>query len=200
MYGDIRNIFISHVHEDDEGVASIKSLLDTHGMTSRNGSITLDKFNTANNESYIKYQILTSHINWASVLVVYVSPDTKYSDWVNWEIEYARKQGKRIVGVWQRGDKGCDLPEALDRYADAIVGWNGESIIAAINGTFNGRSRIDASRKSGFESFIEEWGFPIALGLIAGTIYLRHTQSKRQVRVHPLLPHEPLNYYGGFRY
>ena len=52
-------------------------------MIVRNGSITVDKFNKAEtNEEYIKYQILAPRINWASVLVVYVSPDTKRSRWV----------------------------------------------------------------------------------------------------------------------
>ena len=54
---------------------------------------------------------------------------------MNWEIEYAAQQGKRIVGVWARGDRNCELPEALDDYADALAGWNGESIVEAINGT-----------------------------------------------------------------
>ena len=53
---------------------------------------------------------------------------------MNWEIEYAHKQGKRIVGVWERGERDCEIPEALERYGDALVGWHGESIIDAING------------------------------------------------------------------
>ncbi|WP_260440191.1 TIR domain-containing protein [Pseudomonas aeruginosa] len=73
-------------------------------------------------------------MNWAGVFICYVSPQTKNSDWVNWEIEYAAKQGKRIVGVWEHGEKECDLPEALKEYADALVGWNGDAIIDAING------------------------------------------------------------------
>ena len=114
-------------------------------MMCRDASITTDKFNAATNESYIKYQILAPRINWASVLVVYVSPDTKNSEWMNWEIEYAHKQGKRIVGVWERGARDCELPEALERYADAVVGWNGESIIDAIKGKSNTWYKQDGS-------------------------------------------------------
>ena len=80
------------------------------------------------------------------MLVVYISPETKNSDFVNWEIEYAHKQGKRIVGVWERGAKDCALPEALDRYADAVVGWNGESIVDAINGDSNDWHQPDGSQ------------------------------------------------------
>ena len=134
MTDDIRNVFISHIHEDDEGLPRLKNLVARHGMTCRDGSITTGKFNSATNEGYIKYEILAPRIKWASVLVVYISPETKNSDFVNWEIENAFKEGKRIVGVWAWGEKGCELPEALKKYADAIVGWNGESIVDAING------------------------------------------------------------------
>lgn len=179
---DIRNVFISHIHDDDEGVVRIKEIVKRHGMTVRNGSITADKFNNATNEDYIKYQILAPRVNWASVLAVYVSPETKNSWWVDWEIEYAYKQGKRIVGVWGWGEKGCDLPETLDRYADAVVGWNGESIVSAIDGTFNGRSRIHSAKRSSFEAFLKEWGPAIAVGVAAVGIgiYFGHNSKSTQ--------------------
>ncbi len=142
----IRNVFISHIHEDDEGLTDLKNLVARHGLICRDGSITKGKFNEAHNEDYIKYQILAPRINWCSVLVVYISPDTKNSDFVNWEIDYAQKQGKRIVGVWERGAKDCELPEALDQYADAVVGWNGESIVDAINGDSNDWHQPDGSQ------------------------------------------------------
>ena len=147
MPKELRNGFISHVHEDDDGLPRLKSLMENHGLVVRDGSITTDKFNRASNEEYIKTQILAPRINWASVLMVYISPETKNSKWVNWEIEYAHKQGKRIIGVWQRGQRDCEIPEALDRYADAVVGWNGESIIDAINGESNQWYNKDGSEK-----------------------------------------------------
>ncbi len=147
MPEQIRNVFISHIHEDDAGINRIKSLAGEHGMAVRNDSVTSDSPNSAEAENYIKYQILAPRIKWASVLVVYVSPDTKHSWWVNWEIEYAQKQGKRIVGVWEQGAKDCELPKALEDYADAVVGWNGESIIDAINGESNAWHQPDGSRQ-----------------------------------------------------
>lgn len=147
MSENIKNLFISHIHEDDEGIGRVKNMAQSQGMTVRDGSITSDKPNSATNEDYIKYQILAPRINWASVLVVYVSPDTRDSWWVNWEIEYAHKQGKRIVGIWEWGAKDCELPEALNRYADAVVGWSGESIIGAINGESNDWYGPDGSQQ-----------------------------------------------------
>ncbi len=131
---ETRNVFISHVHADDHGLQKLKDLLKPKGMEVRDSSIHTGKFNNAKSEQYIKSEILAPAINWAGVFICYVSADTKNSDWVNWEIEYAEKQGKRIVGVWAHGENGCDLPSALKEYADALVGWNSDSIIDAVNG------------------------------------------------------------------
>lgn len=135
MADEIKNVFISHVHEDDKGLGKLKDLLAKNGMTIRDSSINASNPNDAKSPDYIKSQILAPQIQWASTLLVYVSPKTKNSEWVNWEIEYALKLGKRIVGVWEQGANESDLPDALKNYADAvIVGWHGQSIIDAING------------------------------------------------------------------
>lgn len=131
---NLRNVFISHIHEDDEGLTELKTLLRTKGMEVRDGSIHKGKFNDAQNPEYIKSQLLAPRIQWAGTFICYVSPETKNSEWVNWEIEYAAKQGMRIVGVWAHGEAGCDLPTALEEYRDAMVGWNGDAIVDAING------------------------------------------------------------------
>ena len=145
MSDDIRNVFISHIHEDDESIAKIKGIAEKQGITVRNGSVTSDRPNSATNEDYIKYQILAPRIRWSSVLVVYISPDTKHSWWVDWEIEYAHSQGKRVVGVWEWGAKECEVPEALKRHGDAVVGWNGESIADAIDGASDEWRQPDGS-------------------------------------------------------
>lgn len=134
MADEIKNIFISHIHEDDAGLDGLKELLAKHGLEVRDYSITSDKPNAAKDPGYIMQEILAPRIAWASTLVVYISPDTKDSEWVSREIEHANKLGKRIVGVWEHGENECEVPEALDRYGDALVGWHGESIVDAITG------------------------------------------------------------------
>ncbi|MDE0638249.1 MAG: TIR domain-containing protein [Candidatus Poribacteria bacterium] len=134
MSDQIKNIFIPHIHEDDEGLVKLKELAANHGMQLRDSSITSDKPNNAKDEDYIKQEILNPQIEWAGTVVVYVSPDTWKSEWVNWEIERANELEKRIVGIWQYGEEDCKIPEALEEYGDAMVGWNGESIIDAITG------------------------------------------------------------------
>ena len=134
MANNTKNVFISHIHEDDDGLGKLKDLLKSHGMTARDYSITSDNPNNAHSEDYIKSEILAPRIRQSSTLVVYISPETRGSPWVDWEIEYAQKHNKRIVGVWAYGERGCDVPDALRDYADAVVGWTGDRIIDAING------------------------------------------------------------------
>ena len=61
-------------------------------------------------------------ISWASRVVVLIGKDTHLRPWVDWEIQQANRQGKRIVGVYIRGGTQADLPPALEKYASAIAG------------------------------------------------------------------------------
>jgi hypothetical protein len=137
MADETNNIFISHIHEDDPDVGAMKRLLDKSGFRVRDSSINSTKPNEAQSVDYIKREILGPRIRWAGTVVVLISPGTRTSEWVNWEIEHAHKLGKRIVGVWEHGAKDSDVPEALDRYADAVVGWQGDRIKDAICGNIN---------------------------------------------------------------
>lgn len=134
-----KNIFISHVHEDDDLLPKLKALLAKAGMDVRDGSINSDKPNAAFNEDYIKREILAPRIQWASTLVVLITHDTAQSDWVNWEIKCAIEQGKNVVGVFAQGATDADVPEELRKNGDAaVVGWHGERVVDAITGKISG--------------------------------------------------------------
>jgi len=148
MADEIKNVFISHIHEDDSGLGKLKDLVGKHGMSVRDASINSDKSNNAESPNYIKSQILAPQIRWASTLLVYISPQTKKSEWVDWEIEYAERCGKRIVGVWAYGANECDVPDALKNYADAVVGWRGERIMDAITGKINNWENSDGTLRA----------------------------------------------------
>jgi hypothetical protein len=131
---EIHNIFVSHRHEDDSLVADFRTLLEGRNVTIRDSSITSDNPNNATSEAYIKAEILAPNIRWAGKVVVIITPDTMNHPYVDWEVEYAERCGKEIVGVWAPGCTGCELPEALERHADSIVSWDAAKIIDALNG------------------------------------------------------------------
>jgi len=136
---DKKNIFISHVHKNDDLLPKLKDLIGRAGMEVRDGSINSDKPNEAANPDYIKEKYLRPHIDWASTLVVLITKDTAQSDWVNWEIKYAVEQGKNVVGVFAQGATDADIPEELRKHGDAaVVGWQSERVVDAINGKITG--------------------------------------------------------------
>ncbi|MEO5374610.1 MAG: TIR domain-containing protein [Alphaproteobacteria bacterium] len=128
----MKNVFISHIHEDDEHLGRIKDLLESKRYPIRDSSINSSNPNNANKKEYIKDQILRPQIRWAGTVIVLITPGTRKSEWVDWEIREAVRQGKHVVGVWGHGDALCDLPEAMIEFAFRVVGWNGDSIIDAI--------------------------------------------------------------------
>ncbi len=131
---DTHNLFISHVHEDDHKLQALKGLLSRNGYDIRDGSIDSSKPNNANSPDYIKREILAPKIQWAGTMVVLISPYTHTSEWVNWEVEYANRLGKRIVGIYVQGGKESDLPDAFKKFGDALVGWNSENLMGAVRG------------------------------------------------------------------
>ncbi len=135
---DTHNVFVSHRHEDDAKVGDFKDLLKDGDVAIRDSSITSANPNQAKDPDYIK-SLLAPRIQWAGKIVVIVTPDTKNHDWVNWEVEYANKLpgDKRIIGVWAPGAEDCDLPEALERHADAVVPWDAAKIVDAFDGKDN---------------------------------------------------------------
>lgn len=135
MEDKTKNIFVSHQHNDADKIEVLKSLIGKHGINMRDSSIYEGKLkNNATNEQYIKYELIKPQISWAGTVVVLIGKDTAKSDYVNWEIKTAGEMGKRIVGVYLQGAKEEDVPEELNEYGHALVGWNGDKIVRAIGG------------------------------------------------------------------
>jgi hypothetical protein len=138
--GKRRHVFISHHHKDDEHVDNVTNLLHKRGDDIRNSSWRQLK---PENQQRLKEKrvsdevirrYLRRKISWAGTVVVLIGKDTHSRPWVNWEIEEANRQGKRIVGVYLRGGTEADAPESLQDHASAIVNWNTNSIQNAIDG------------------------------------------------------------------
>lgn len=145
-----KHVFISHHHADDDHVEKMTKLLVDKGADIRNSSI---RAKPANQERLKKGMIpertlkrlLRMKISWAKTVVVLVGANTHSRPWVNWEIDQANAQGKRIVGVFTHGSKDAELPESLRKYGSAIVGWNAKGILDAIDGGQNQFQNPDGS-------------------------------------------------------
>jgi len=127
------NIFISHCGDDEEYMEKLKSLISSRYSFIRDSSLKESEANTATNVDYIK-TLIRPLIDWAGTVIVLIGKRTSQRDWVNWEIEYAMKKGKNIVGVYIPGSTDADAPEGLNEYSSSIIGWNSKSIFDAIEG------------------------------------------------------------------
>ena len=157
----IKNVFISHHHKDDANVDKLTKLLSNNGFDIRNSSIRAKPANQRRldkglvKDSTIK-RLLRMKISWAGTILVLVGKQTHSRPWVDWEIEQAHRQGKKIVGVYERGLKDkVDLPPALEKYGTSqVVGWDSEAIMAAIEGKpgFQNQDGTPCARRDGGHS------------------------------------------------
>jgi hypothetical protein len=148
-----KHVFISHHHADDAEVDKLTSLLKSKGHDIRNSSIRAKPANQRRlDQGLVKPEtirrLLRMKISWAQTVVVLIGKETHSRQWVNWEVEQAKTQNKRIVGVYVRGGTLADIPPALEGYSKSIVAWNSNSIIAAIDGTANEFQNPDGSPRT----------------------------------------------------
>lgn len=73
---------------------------------------------------------LRDQIRPADVMLVLAGMYTTRSKWMDWEMAFARRIGKSIIGVRPWGN--VRVPLIVQRNADLVVGWNTGTIIAAI--------------------------------------------------------------------
>jgi hypothetical protein len=134
-----RHVFISHHHADDEKVSGLTKMLSRAGYDVRNSSIRAKPANQRRlDEGRISEKaiarLLRMKMSWATTVVVLIGRETHTRPWVDWEINKAHELGKRIVGVYERGGTENDLPEPFKKYGDALVAWNSDSVMDAIDG------------------------------------------------------------------
>ena len=73
---------------------------------------------------------LRDQIRPADVVLVLAGMYAAHSGAMDFEMLFARRIGKAIIGIKPWGN--VQLPLAVLRQADTIVGWNGDSIVSAI--------------------------------------------------------------------
>ena len=119
------NVFISHYSEDEPHLDRLRDRLHTMGCEVRNSSIEKKNYRKNKVEDATIAAEIRSHINWAGTFIVMIGEHTHERPWVNYEIRYAARQGKTIVGIYEYGCKdNVELPEAYKRYGGSPLGWN----------------------------------------------------------------------------
>jgi len=63
-----------------------------------------------------------------SAVVVFIGEETTQSEPVNWEIEEAYRQGKKVIGVRIHRDHNHTIPEPLRSHHARIINWDNSEI------------------------------------------------------------------------
>ena len=73
---------------------------------------------------------LENQMRLAQVVLVIAGMYVAYSEWIDFEIAYAVRTRKPIVGIQPRGAEVT--PRAVSQNAKTMVGWNTDSTVSAI--------------------------------------------------------------------
>jgi MTH538 TIR-like domain (DUF1863) len=122
------NIFISHAWDYNDDYYRIASWLDeAPNFIWKNLSVPEHDpiLNSDQLASQLHDQMRPSH-----VFIILAGMYVSHSDWIQYEINFARRIGRPIVAIRPWGNVAT--PTSVQNGADEIVGWNSASIIDAI--------------------------------------------------------------------
>lgn len=114
-----RRIFISFDHDDTPqvlGFMALRNIIDNFDFYNHK----LDRRINSSDVDYVCRVIREEYIRPASVTVVLIGNNTANSQWVKWEIEESKRQGKGILGIRLKGSWG-DIP--TDIPSNAVGSW-----------------------------------------------------------------------------
>lgn len=128
------NIFISHSWAYSDAYDRLVDLLNARGYFSfRNFSVPRnDPIHNAPTQQAL-YNAIYNQIRPASVVLIMAGVYSTYSKWINNEIKIAKEEfliPKPIIAIkpWAQ----TNVSAVVSNNADELVGWNTESIVAAI--------------------------------------------------------------------
>lgn len=121
-------VFISHAWKySDNYNRIVRFLSEAPNFTWRNLSV-------PEHDPIESSEKLTARLNDqmrpANVFLILGGMYVAHSDWIQYEINFARRIGRPIIGIRPWGSERT--PDAVTNAAKEIVGWNTDSIVSAI--------------------------------------------------------------------
>ena len=123
--------FISFDHDDVDDVNLLRGQAKNDNVEFEFDDYSVKEPIDSKNADYIKRQI-AKRIEQCSITLVYLTPRSAASAWVNWEIEETLRQGKHVIGVYQGDAPPSQLPPAFARTGQKPVRWEHEALRRAI--------------------------------------------------------------------
>jgi hypothetical protein len=125
-----KRIFISHSWSYSERyLAMVRLLSNRPYFNFSNYSVPVTKAFGPMAIASMKEQ-LRNQIRPVQCVIIIGGMWTNHSDWIQFEMDFAKSIGKPILGVRPRSARV--MPSAVVSASDMVVNWNGDSIVAGI--------------------------------------------------------------------
>jgi MTH538 TIR-like domain (DUF1863) len=121
-------VFISHAWDYNEDYYRIEKWLN-EAPNFIWTNLSVPKHNPILNSEELTKE-LNNQMRPAEVFLILAGMYVSHSDWIDYEINFARRIGRPIVGIQPWGS--TMTPVAVQKGAKTIVGWNQNSIVSAI--------------------------------------------------------------------
>jgi hypothetical protein len=123
-------LFISHAWKYNEEYYKLIGMLDSaSNFIYSNYSVPEHDPVDANNKEKLK-EALRNQIRPVELVIILAGMYVSYSDWIQFEIDFAKSLGKPLLGIKPWGSER--IPQAVQDAAKEIVGWNAPTIVDAI--------------------------------------------------------------------
>lgn len=123
-------IFISHSWDHLDDLNGLREKLSERGYF----NVVFEEFSpnspiNSQNIYYMRRRVL-ERIQESDIVIGLAGIYASYSEWMKWELDAAKSEGKPILGVAPWGQE--KVSRIVAERADKIVRWNTESIVSAI--------------------------------------------------------------------
>ena len=125
-----KNVFLARAYEDEDEVNLLRGQAKNPDTNFEFNDWSLREAFDSEHAEYIKRGI-RERIRHSSVTLVYLSPHSAASRWVDWEIRESLRQGKRVTGVYV-GSEPPNLPPAFGEFGLKSIPWRHEDLMREI--------------------------------------------------------------------
>ena len=120
--------FISHAWSYNEGYYTVESWLNEAPNFSWK-NLSVPKHNPIASTQDLEVE-LRNQMRPADAFVILAGMYVAHSNWIQFEIDFARRIGRPIIALRPRGAQV--MPLAVQRGATEVVGWTRDSLVSAI--------------------------------------------------------------------
>ena len=127
----MKRIFISHSWTYTDAYEKLCNILNNNGFYFYNHSVPKDDPIHTNGTAKQLREAIYNQMMGVNCVLILAGVYATYSKWIKEEIAMAQEMGKPIIAIEPWGSERTST--VVKEAADSIVGWNGPSIIKAIN-------------------------------------------------------------------